>query len=274
MFASQLCLLTYLVSSVLGLYDLKSSNPPRRSRPAGLIAFVLFWLASFAGVAGMYTLAKTQASPLSVWSHGLALLVASLTLMGHYLLKMRDLTAFVAPFLIVFLAGGLYAEEVAALFAGSHYFERQKFVAFHLAAAILGQGFALGACIVAALYLWQRRALKARLLNQLATRIPALDQMENILVACLWTGFLCLSTALVSGWLVLFPFNSGLLWWNYFEKLVWAISVWMWYCLALVGRILVRLSGKRLAQMSVGGFVLLSFAFFGFLFWSRGVFGE
>ena len=62
------------------------------------------------------------------------------------------------------------------------------FLACHIIGATLGQLLALLACVVAVLYLQQRKILKNKNFQQLSPRLPALDLLEKLLLRSLWGG--------------------------------------------------------------------------------------
>lgn len=136
--------------------------------------------------------------------------------------------------------------------------------AFHIVGATVGQLLALVACIVALVYLWQRNVLKKKTFNQLSRRVPALDWLEKILMGCLWTGFVFLTMALVSG--IYYFFNQAEYTAASIEKFVWASLVWLWYLATIVMRKVYSQPSRRIAHMSLVGFMLLGAAVFGLLF--------
>ncbi len=138
------------------------------------------------------------------------------------------------------------------------------FLAVHIIGASLGQVLALAACVVALLYLWQRYRLKHKNFNVLSSRIPALDQLEKILLSCLWLGFIFISLALASG--VYYFFRQGEYSSPAVEKFIWASTVWLWYLATLLMKSVYAQPSRRIAQMSLVGFVLLGAAVFGLLF--------
>ena len=78
----------------------------------------------------------------------------------------------------------------------------------------------------------------------------------------LWCGFLFITLGLLSGALYaqLNPTTLGL---NVPAKVIWAVLVWVWYLATLLARNVFNRPSKRIAQMSLGGFMLLLFTYFG-----------
>jgi ABC-type uncharacterized transport system permease subunit len=138
------------------------------------------------------------------------------------------------------------------------------FLAFHIIGATVGQLCALLACVFAILYLWQRSVLKKKQFSHLSARLPALDWLEQLLITSVWTGFLFLTAAMFSGFFYFFQhgeYSTAAI-----EKTVWACGVWLWYLATLVMKKVFFQPSRRIAQMSLIGFMLLGAAVFGVLF--------
>jgi ABC-type uncharacterized transport system permease subunit len=138
------------------------------------------------------------------------------------------------------------------------------FLTWHIIGATLGQGLALVAGVVALLYLWQRHMLKQKRFTAFSARLPALDQLEKILHFCLWAGFIFISLAMASGGY--YFFRQGRFSALGVEKFIWASTVWLWYLGTLIMKSVYAQPSRRIAKMSVIGFLLLSVAVYGLLF--------
>jgi ABC-type uncharacterized transport system permease subunit len=140
-----------------------------------------------------------------------------------------------------------------------------NYLVCHIAGAVSGELLAIVAAIIAMLYLGQHRVLKTKHFVDLRSKVPALDLLDEFLIIALGAGFLFLSIALLSGAIFLFQSDSSEMHkWN--VKLIWALTVWIWYLLALVLRLVLQVPTKRVAQMSLLGFCFLVVTYFGFLF--------
>lgn len=133
----------------------------------------------------------------------------------------------------------------------------------HILSSIVGQAFAIMACAISILYLWQQSLLKKKRLDQIPQSIPAIDQLSKYLVLSLWVGFLFITTGLMTGALYFqrlekVPGDS-----DYILKVAWAILVWLWYLATLVALNIFHRPHKKIAQMALGGFVLLAISYFG-----------
>ena len=193
----------------------------------------------------------------------LATCLAWLTIGAYVKWKLKPLGALVAPLVTLLLLVQSFA--IPSLRTGSAETPSAALAAVHVTAAVLGQTFAIGACAVSVFYLWSRNALKRRQLGQLPAQVPAIDKLERLLTLLLWSGFIFITAGLVTG--ALHVQQQGVLAGTRLEaKVVWAIAVWLWYLATLIARNVLNHPGKRIAQMSLGGFALMAVAYFGMAF--------
>ena len=254
-------LLNFAVASILSLQALKVET--RGSGAGSKLSLLLFSIATFSVFAsicwqlidGRFDLFESRAMVL-------ALGVSALALGAHFFLRMTSINAFVSPVATLLMLAHFFQSPFRS---GEEFPELSSvFLSFHIAGALMGQVVAVCAAIVSVLFLWQQRVLKRKLLNQLTARVPALDLLEKVLITCMWAGFLFLTAALLSG--AFYVQWHGAPKGAYYEKVVWAITVWIWYLSALLARNVVRVPVKRVAQMGLFGFLLLATTFFGMTF--------
>lgn len=195
--------------------------------------------------------------------HSALLLTAAVAWVGviaALFLKVRAIIAFLAPLAtlilllhLLFSTGSLPAIGTSSIMLN-----------LHILLAICGEAFAIGACALAVLYLWQRHILKKKLLKWIGIEMPALDRIGRLLLFCLWVGFVFLTVALLTG-AVYSQLHSHVLNESIKLKITWALAVWGWYLAILIGNKMRTNSPRHVARMSLGGFVLLALAFFGLL---------
>jgi len=245
----------------------KKEHTASHARLAGRTAFGLLVLATAAvsvALAGV-----VQHASLGEMS-GLLLTSAIgwLAIGGHLQFNMKQIGAFVAPLstlilLIKFFAAPDAAEPVTS--TG----ELSPAMMTHIALAVLGQAFAIIACAVSVLYLWQQNLLKKKLFTQLPSDTPAIDRLDRFLARALWSGFVFITLGLVSGALYVQSTSaSGGI--PLTAKVLWAVGVWGWYLAILLARNVFNRPSKRIAQMSLAGFVLLAMTYFGMGFFGAG----
>ena len=86
--------------------------------------------------------------------------------------------------------------------------------------------------------------------------------LGKALTVSLWGGFALLTFGLLSGaWFTQLytPSPELRLGW----KIAWAVLVWIWYLATLLAKNVFNRPSKRIAQMSLAGFMLLAMTYFG-----------
>lgn len=244
-------------SLAAGFYVHAFPKPDQR-RTYVLAGFLLFLLATISMTAVIITSRLyghyTQLSGLI-----LVAVISWLTITGFYTVKLKMLGTFVAPFatfiiLLQFFTAPRHAhvmEEGTNVLANTH-----------ILFSLLGEAFAICACAVSVLYILQQNALKRKQLARISSATPPIDKLERTLVVSLWVGFMFITLALISGAIYtqffLININSAL-----GTKIIWAMAVWLWYLIILLARNIFNVSGRKVAWMSLWGFLLLSIALFG-----------
>lgn len=254
---SNLGLLGYATASVLYLLGVQRSG--KASWISGL-SFTLFVLATLAVTVALVSVLKT-ATALEMSGLLLTCCIGWLAIGGHLQFNMKLIGAFVSPLATLILLMQLFTARGNAPVGGPGT-EMSWLITTHVALAILGEAFAIIACAVSVLYLWQQNLLKKKLLDQLTQNLPAIDRLDKMLRLSLWTGFIFITLGLLSGALYtqMYTLPPEL---NLDSKVIWATLVWIWYLLILLARNVFNRPSKRIAQMSLAGFLLLAVSYFG-----------
>lgn len=253
--SSNFGLFGFAVASVLYLVSFQSGPRQHLLEQAAFYFFVL----STTLITITLVMMITASSLIDVSGILLTSTLGFLAIGGHIQFKMKMIGALVAP-LATFILLMQFFVAPPRLIPSSAVPDRILVVA-HISMAIIGQAFAIIACAVSVLYLWQQNLLKKKLLNQLSGGLPAIDRLERLLMRALWTGFLFITLGLLSGAYLIQayivpPESLGF-------KVIWATFVWVWYLATLLARNVFNRSSKRIAQMSLVGFVLLFMTYFG-----------
>lgn len=186
------------------------------------------------------------------------------TVISWFVWQVELVGAFTSPVIAVILVSAIFFS------AGGHSLTStgsQPAIKLHVATAILGQSFAILACGLSLLFLWLDQKLKTRQLGALPEKFPAISTLSRALAGTLWLGFIFITLSLLSGSLFallgLIPAGT-----NMAPKVSWAILVWVWYLAILVLRGVLGYRPHKVARMSLVGFFLLAFSWFGLLFWA------
>lgn len=257
-------LLGYAVASVLFLIEVRQGQA---SQPwTAKLAFALFIAATLSTTVAFGVLAE-GASLLEMSGLLLTSAIGWLATLGHLKFKLRLIGAFVAPLatLIILMQFFVAPGRGLSMEAG----QPGLLVALHVALAVLGQAFAIIACAVSIFYLRQQSLLKKKLLDQMPLNLPAIDRIDRLLKLSLWTGFVFLTLGLITGAIYtrIYAPPAEL---RLSAKVIWATAVWVWYLATLLAKNVFGKPSKRIAQMSLGGFLLLALSYFGMGFFRAG----
>lgn len=127
----------------------------------------------------------------------------------------------------------------------------------HASLTIVGFGMLGVAALAAVMYLIQERQLKRRSLNHWFYDLPAMGRLELVHRHVLLWAFLLFSSGMLFGFFV--PHESTLDW----VKVFWSAAVWLLYGMLLLSPKLVHLSHKKIAWISVGGYIFVLLTFWG-----------
>jgi cytochrome c-type biogenesis protein CcsB len=131
----------------------------------------------------------------------------------------------------------------------------------HVPANFVGYGsFALAAMIGVA-YLIKDAAEKRNPLGLIATRLPSLDMMDDVMHKAIALGFAFFTIATVLGAMWAAEAWGG--YWSWDPKETWALIVWLNYAAWLHMRLMKGLRGAPLAWWAVIGLFVTLFAFLG-----------
>lgn len=130
----------------------------------------------------------------------------------------------------------------------------------HIATAVAGEALCVLAFCVSLLYLWDYHRLKTKHLQRWPP-VPSLDTLDKLVGSISTLGLFLISTSLISG--IALVFHGSSLQSVGSTKIIWAFTVWGWYMLALFGRGFWGWRGRRGAQLSLWGTLLLLCALFG-----------
>lgn len=160
---------------------------------------------------------------------------------------------FLIPLVILFLAVSLLSRGQAAVAAPKL---MGPIFAWHVTLAIFGYAALTLSFVLALLYLIQIRQIQRRKLGLLFSRLPALDVLSRLHRTCVGTGVLALTVASCLG-LVWAKQNWGTYW---DPKVLFTFLIIAVYTLTLLPR-KIGWGQKRIAYLSIGGFVLLMFSY-------------
>ncbi|WP_141731723.1 cytochrome c biogenesis protein CcsA [Oligoflexus tunisiensis] len=256
-------LVAFAGSSGLYLHSFSKSSTQEKIHRA---AYGLFMLAAFLMLLNTVNVFLHNVKHLTS-SFVLITTTAWLTIFAQVFFNLRIVGSIVAPLstlimLIQFFFVAPHGEAAAVESTG-------LLMSVHILVSVVGEAFAIIAFVIAIFYLIQQQALKKKQLSRLQHTQVSISKLNQALILSIWLGFIFLTCGLIMGAVYSQFYYTGdrmaLL-----GKVLWAFLVWLWYLITLLSRNFFNLSAKRLAWMTILGFVLLAIGLFGINNWSHG----
>ncbi len=137
----------------------------------------------------------------------------------------------------------------------------------HTFFAFLGNAAFAVAFGIGIMYLLQEHNLKSKHTHGLFKRLPSIQVLDEINYKLISLGFPLLTLAIVTG--ALWAESAWGSYWRWDPKEVWSLITWFTYALILHIRLTAGWRGKRAAILSIIGFLIVLFTFFGVNFWLK-----
>ncbi|RJQ18654.1 MAG: c-type cytochrome biogenesis protein CcsB [Nitrospiraceae bacterium] len=172
--------------------------------------------------------------------------------------KLGLLSSFIMPivFLLMF-SSAIFPREVKALGPAL----RSYWFGIHVVLAFLGDAAFAMAGGIGVMYLLQERNVKSKHLGGLFRKLPSLQTLDEINYHLITLGFPLLTLAMITG--VIWANAAWGTYWRWDPKEVWSLITWLIYALVLHLRLSAGWRGRKAAILSIAGFAVIIFAFFG-----------
>lgn len=271
-----------------GIFQVKSQIAPCTK---GVSVFILYSLAALLYVAvGVYlSVSLTDRRTLKKFPSMAALTVAMLlhaavlypSIVTRYGLNFNIFNAIslTALFFLVFFMGfslyrpilslGILAAPTAFIGLSAGYFGRAAYepitgmsglLQVHILLSFAAYCVLLMACVQAVILKLQIRELKHKTMHRFwVSRLPALQSMESLLFDMILLGFVLLSFALGLGVVATYDVIAQ----HVAHKLVFSSLSWLVFGWLIFGHYRYGWQGKRAANMTIYGFILLAVGFIG-----------
>jgi cytochrome c-type biogenesis protein CcsB len=176
----------------------------------------------------------------------------------EYRYKLGLLGSFIMPIVfILMLSSSVFPREIKALSPVL----KSSWFGIHVVLAFLGDAAFAMACGIGIMYLIQERCVKAKHLSSLFQRLPSLQALDEINYHLITLGFPLLTLAIVTG--AVWANTAWGTYWRWDPKEVWSLITWLIYALVLHLRLTLGWRGKKAAILSIVGFSVVIFTFFG-----------
>jgi cytochrome c-type biogenesis protein CcsB len=172
--------------------------------------------------------------------------------------KLGLLSSFIMPIVFVLMfSSAIFPREIKVLSPAlqSYWF------GIHVIFAFLGDAAFAMACAIGVMYLIQERFVKSKNLSRLFMKLPSLQTLDEINYHLITLGFPLLTLAMITG--VIWANSAWGSYWRWDPKEVWSLITWLIYALVLHLRLTLGWRGKKAAILSIVGFAVVIFAFFG-----------
>lgn len=176
----------------------------------------------------------------------------------HRIYRIPVVGAFVGPLVLFTMIPALFGVPgVAAQAAVLH----SEWLPVHVTTAFLGIALFTLASGVALMYVLQEREVKGKRFGALFSRLPSLEQLDEMNQRLVRWGFIVFSVALVTG--ALFARQAWGSFWAWDPKQVFSLVTWLLYAAIVQLRWSAGWHGRRAAVMTIVGFVLVLGSFVG-----------
>ncbi|HSR10084.1 MAG TPA: c-type cytochrome biogenesis protein CcsB [Thermodesulfobacteriota bacterium] len=186
--------------------------------------------------------------------------IALLYLVWEWRLKARIIGAFVVPFAFIFNAYASLAPGISAKIDPLIPALQSNWLHAHVITCFLSYASFAFSCGVSAIYLFKANQ-KPGMESGMFARFPSLDDLEALIYKGVVLGFPLLTIGIVTGaaW-ANYAWGS---YWSWDPKETWSLITWFLYLVFLHARVSREWRGKRIAWLSVIGFLGVIFTYFG-----------
>jgi cytochrome c-type biogenesis protein CcsB len=184
--------------------------------------------------------------------------IVLLFLYHEFRFRLGLLSSFIMPMVfIVILISSFFPREITALSPVL----KSNWFGIHVLFAFIGYAAFAMACGIGIMYLIQERYLKSKHPSGLFQRLPSLQSLDEINYHLITLGFPLLTLAIITG--AVWANSAWGSFWRWDPKEIWSSISWLIYILILHLRLNVGWRGKKTAMLSIVGFIIVIFTFFG-----------
>lgn len=189
--------------------------------------------------------------------HGLAVAVAYLIMAARH--KPRGMSLVVTAYIMLLLIGtGLHARSDVSIDPMLH----GMWLDLHILTALVGYGLFALACMLAIGYLIQDHNLKHKRFGSVFHRLPSLETLDQAMAGQIRFAFVIFSLAVLSG-VILAHLNRWEVRWITDPKTFATAATWLVYAVLFYLRLRGGYHGRRVALVTIGGFVCVLITFVG-----------
>jgi cytochrome c-type biogenesis protein CcsB len=190
----------------------------------------------------------------AISAFGMGIILVFLIMELRY--RIPALGAFMLPLVLLLMApAAITSREIAGL----NPILKSVWLGIHTSLALLGDAAFAFAFIVSVMYLLQERQLKHKHLGAIFHRLPPLDVMDTISYRALSFGWPLVTLGMITG--SIWAESAWGSYWSWQPKETASLLVWLLY-LALLHLRTIGWRGRKMAWLSIAGFVFVLVSFF------------
>lgn len=145
-------------------------------------------------------------------------------------------------------------------------------IALHVFFTFFANAAFFVAFVIGSFYLFQERNIKGKKHGICFRKLPSLEILEGAGNFCILTGFLFLTTGLVSGVVWSKNIFGKFITWD--AKEIWSFVIWILYAAIIHGRLTSEWRGRKAAMMAIIAFCIVAFSFIGINIFMNGSHAE
>jgi len=205
--------------------------------------------------------------------------IALFLLVIEAIYKNRYIGAFAMPFAFFSMAYASFATEISDRINPLVPALQSNWLIAHVVACFIGYAAFAVACGLGIMYLLKARSKEqvkgsgreAKLASQgsLLAVLPSLKEIDDIIHKSILFGFLWLSAGIITG--AVWANSAWGTYWSWDPKETWSLITWFIYASALHARFTKGWGGKRIAWISIIGFLAVVFTYYGVNFLLSGL---
>ncbi len=253
----EIALTLYFAGTVVSIVELWM-GPKATSKPVlylGILGFVFHTIAIISRALNASYIPITnlhEASSFYAWS----VLIIFFYLQHKY--RPGILGCFIMPLVfLLMLSSSMLPREIKTL---SPVLE-SYWLPVHTILAFTGNASFALAFVISIMYLVQEHYLKSKHPKGLFTKLPSLQNLDEINYRLITIGFPLLTFAIITG--IIWSDTTFGTYWRWDPKETWSLITWFTYALLLHARLVAGWRGRKAAYLSIAGFLMIIFTFYG-----------
>jgi len=266
--------LTYLLSSLLYIVMIIFKAP--KLGPAATIFTLAAWLIQTAGIAlrwiESYQMGIGHAPLTNMYE---SVVFFAWTLVILYLLlewkfKMRIIGAFALPIACLAMAYASFSTDISKTISPLVPALQSNWLIAHVVTCFIGYAaFAVAAALGAMYLLKSRSAYKSDAQKESSIHLPSLTILDELIHKTMILGFIWLSGGIITG--AIWANSAWGTYWSWDPKETWSLITWFFYAITLHARYTRGWTGRRVAILSLIGFISVLFTYYGVNFLLSGL---